>query len=50
MPEILGTEKGIEALAEFLEKSGAFTKTGRKLRPRSAPKWEEEPEPQEEQE
>ncbi|KAJ3865979.1 hypothetical protein EV359DRAFT_27801, partial [Lentinula novae-zelandiae] len=26
--EILGTEEGIEALAEFIEKSGAFKKTG----------------------
>ena len=29
LPEILGTRKGLEALAAFLEKSGAFTKTGR---------------------
>ncbi|KAJ6622184.1 hypothetical protein B0H10DRAFT_1788400, partial [Mycena sp. CBHHK59/15] len=28
-PEILGTKKGIEALAEFLDKSGVFTKTGK---------------------
>jgi hypothetical protein len=28
MPEILGTEKGLRALALFLEKTGAFTKTG----------------------
>ncbi|KAJ3871286.1 hypothetical protein F5051DRAFT_315518, partial [Lentinula edodes] len=28
MGEILGTEEGIEALAEFIEKSGAFKKTG----------------------
>jgi hypothetical protein len=29
MPEILATEKGLQALALFLEKTGAFTKTGR---------------------
>ncbi|KAJ7796049.1 hypothetical protein B0H14DRAFT_2391067, partial [Mycena olivaceomarginata] len=28
MPEILGTEKGLRALALFIEKTGAFTKTG----------------------
>jgi hypothetical protein len=28
MPEILGTEKGLRALASFLEKTGAFTKMG----------------------
>ena len=28
LPTILGTEKGINALAKFLEQSGAFTKTG----------------------
>ena len=28
LPTILGTEKGIAALAEFITKSGAFTKTG----------------------
>ncbi|KAJ3855613.1 hypothetical protein EV368DRAFT_79495 [Lentinula lateritia] len=28
MGEILGTEEGIEALAEFIETSGAFKKTG----------------------
>lgn len=29
MDEILGTEKGIEGLAKFLDASGAFRKTGR---------------------
>ncbi|KAJ7927664.1 hypothetical protein B0H13DRAFT_2553523 [Mycena leptocephala] len=29
MPEILATEKGLQALALFLERTGAFTKTGR---------------------
>ncbi|KAJ6629981.1 hypothetical protein B0H10DRAFT_1676601, partial [Mycena sp. CBHHK59/15] len=28
IPDILGIEKGIQALAKFLEKMGAFTKTG----------------------
>ncbi|KII85276.1 hypothetical protein PLICRDRAFT_70422, partial [Plicaturopsis crispa FD-325 SS-3] len=28
LPEILGTDEGIEALIRFIEKSGAFTKTG----------------------
>ncbi|KAJ6614976.1 hypothetical protein B0H10DRAFT_1692192, partial [Mycena sp. CBHHK59/15] len=28
IPDILGTEKGIRVLAKFLERSGAFTKTG----------------------
>ncbi|KAF9440938.1 hypothetical protein P691DRAFT_685759 [Macrolepiota fuliginosa MF-IS2] len=32
LPDILGVKVGITALAEFLEKSGAFTKSG-------APKW-----------
>jgi len=26
--EILGTEEGIDALAKFIHKTGAFTKTG----------------------
>ncbi|KAJ3861090.1 hypothetical protein EV359DRAFT_18096, partial [Lentinula novae-zelandiae] len=28
LPDILGTKEGIEALTEFLDQSGAFTKTG----------------------
>jgi hypothetical protein len=32
LPEILGTEKGLQALAKFLEASGAFTKTGQPRR------------------
>ncbi|EAU90359.2 hypothetical protein CC1G_09041 [Coprinopsis cinerea okayama7 len=28
LPDILGTKQGIEALAEFLDRSGAFTRTG----------------------
>ncbi|KAJ7837896.1 hypothetical protein B0H14DRAFT_2362035 [Mycena olivaceomarginata] len=29
LPEILGTKDGVEALAKFLEESGAFTKMGK---------------------
>ncbi|KAJ7792948.1 hypothetical protein B0H14DRAFT_2191574, partial [Mycena olivaceomarginata] len=31
-PEILGAEEGLQALAKFLETSGAFTETGRPRR------------------
>ncbi|KAJ7618981.1 hypothetical protein DFH06DRAFT_83408 [Mycena polygramma] len=47
LPEILGTKEGISALAEFLEKSGAFTKTGEPRRERTIPSFDDEPEPQE---
>ncbi|KAJ7479312.1 hypothetical protein B0H11DRAFT_2280857 [Mycena galericulata] len=43
IPDILGTEKGIQALAKFLESSGAFTKTGQ-------PRHETEPLPPEDEE
>ncbi|KII90005.1 hypothetical protein PLICRDRAFT_74067, partial [Plicaturopsis crispa FD-325 SS-3] len=43
LPEILGTEEGIEALAEWMEKSGAFTKTGEPRTKWEKPVWEEEP-------
>ncbi|KAF7980442.1 hypothetical protein HWV62_38290 [Athelia sp. TMB] len=43
LPEILGTKKGIEALNEFLEKSGAFTKTGTPRTTPSLPNPEDEP-------
>ncbi|KZV84744.1 hypothetical protein EXIGLDRAFT_591699, partial [Exidia glandulosa HHB12029] len=42
LPEILGTADGIEALAKFLRKSGAFTKTGEPRAARTAPRWEDE--------
>lgn len=42
IPEILGTKDGIYALAEFLEESGAFTRTGNVFEKRKTPKWEEE--------
>ncbi|TFY60198.1 hypothetical protein EVJ58_g5302 [Rhodofomes roseus] len=45
LPTILGTEEGIDALAHFIEKSGAFTKTGE---PRAAPEGAAEPDDDEE--
>ncbi|KAF8827283.1 hypothetical protein HHX47_DHR5000479 [Lentinula edodes] len=37
--KILGTEEGIEALTEFLEESGAFTKTGKQRPIAEAPTY-----------
>ena len=48
LPEILGTRDGISALTTFLEKSGAFTKSGRPRLPRDPPKLEEAPDNEEE--
>lgn len=45
LPEMLGTPKGIEALAEFLKKSGAFTRTGTTFEKLPAPVFDDEPEP-----
>ncbi|KAJ7705620.1 hypothetical protein B0H16DRAFT_1312765 [Mycena metata] len=45
LPEILGTKEGIAALAEFLETSGAFTKSGKPRRSPDLPSFEDEPEP-----
>jgi ribonuclease HI len=45
LPEILGTQKGITALAKFLEKTGAFTKTGQQRQPRTLPSFDDEPDP-----
>ncbi|KAJ7471919.1 hypothetical protein FB451DRAFT_1251417 [Mycena latifolia] len=45
LPEILGTKEGITALAEFLDKSGAFTKTGEPRCQPSLPTYEDELEP-----
>ncbi|KAJ7727811.1 hypothetical protein DFH07DRAFT_697884, partial [Mycena maculata] len=47
LPEILGTKKGIEALAKFLDKSGAFTKTGKQRRQQELPSFDDEPDPEE---
>ncbi|KAF5374701.1 hypothetical protein D9615_009019 [Tricholomella constricta] len=48
MQELLGTTKGIEALAKFLKKSGAFTKTGNPRNAPNQPTMEDEPEVEEE--
>ncbi|TDL23410.1 hypothetical protein BD410DRAFT_787235 [Rickenella mellea] len=37
IPTILGTKKGIAALSDFLQESGAFTKTGYPRAPRKPP-------------
>ncbi|KIM38601.1 hypothetical protein M413DRAFT_30139, partial [Hebeloma cylindrosporum] len=42
--EILGTEKGIDALVDFLYATAAFTRTGKKLKKRLAPIFDDEPE------
>ncbi|KAJ6514970.1 hypothetical protein C8R47DRAFT_1206326 [Mycena vitilis] len=47
LPDILGTKEGIAALADFIEKSGAFTKTGAPRPARTIPTFEEEPEAEE---
>lgn len=46
LPDILGTTEGVEALAKFLKKSGAFTKTGEPRTSRSAPTMEDIPIPE----
>ncbi|KAJ6537273.1 hypothetical protein DFH09DRAFT_930974 [Mycena vulgaris] len=46
LPEILGTKEGIDALAEFLDKSGVFTKTGEPRRQPILPTFEDEPDPE----
>lgn len=45
LPTILGTKEGIQALTEFLKKSGAFTQTGDPKQPPKPPQFEDEPEP-----
>ena len=45
LPELLGTPKGIAALADFIKDSGAFTFTGEKYTPKGLPTFFEEPEP-----
>ncbi|KII85959.1 hypothetical protein PLICRDRAFT_72046, partial [Plicaturopsis crispa FD-325 SS-3] len=42
LPDILGTDEGILALAQFLEKSGAFTKTGNPRETKTVPLLEDE--------
>ncbi|KAF5317465.1 hypothetical protein D9758_018045 [Tetrapyrgos nigripes] len=45
LPELLGSKEGIEALTEFIQKSGAFTKTRKPLRPPVAPVYQPLDEP-----
>ena len=47
LPELLGTPKGITALAVFIKDSGAFTSTGEKYTSGTSPQLPtfEEPEP-----
>ena len=45
LPDILGTKKGITALADFIYKSGAFSRTGTTPTPPQPPRFENEPEP-----
>jgi hypothetical protein len=49
LPEILGTEKGIEALIDFLEESGAFTKTWKPISKPREPSFDDEPNPAEDE-
>ncbi|KAK0203621.1 RnaseH domain, transposon factor [Desarmillaria ectypa] len=44
LSDILGTKEGIAALGEFIEKSGAFTRSGEMRSPGQAPEMEEEEE------
>ncbi|KAJ3853055.1 hypothetical protein EV368DRAFT_23101, partial [Lentinula lateritia] len=37
LKDILGTKEGIEALTEFLDEIGAFTKTGKQRKAQSEP-------------
>ena len=43
--ELLGTDQGIEALAEFLMKTGAFTRSGSIPTDPSPPDFSNEPDP-----
>lgn len=45
LPTILGTKKGIAALARFIDASGAFTKTGERRKKQKGVRWDEEPDP-----
>ncbi|KAG7447207.1 uncharacterized protein BT62DRAFT_1004783 [Guyanagaster necrorhizus] len=42
LPDILGTKEGITALSQFMETTGAFTRTGQLRNERLAPEPEEE--------
>ncbi len=39
---MLGTKEGIEALSQFIEDSGAFTRSGEPRVPRVAPEFRED--------
>jgi ribonuclease HI len=43
LPDVLGSREGIQALAEFLKKSGAFTQSGTPRQPPQPPTPEDEP-------
>ena len=45
LPEILGTKPGIQALSEFIKKTGAFTRTGTPIARPNPPTIENEPDP-----
>ena len=45
LPILLGSKEGISALAEFIVKSGAFSRTGRTSTPHSPPCFDNEPIP-----
>ena len=45
LPELLGTPKGVAALANFLRDTGAFTFTGVKYTPKELSSFLDEPEP-----
>ncbi|KAJ7591613.1 hypothetical protein C8J56DRAFT_935989 [Mycena floridula] len=45
LPTIMGTKRGILALVDLIEKSGAFTRTGKLRKNIEMLKFDEEPEP-----
>lgn len=45
LSELLGTNEGIDALSEFLTKSGAFSRTGSILPVPTPPDFNDEPDP-----
>ncbi|KAF6743256.1 hypothetical protein DFP72DRAFT_859178 [Ephemerocybe angulata] len=49
LANILGTKKGIKALAQFIKASRAFSRDGKVPKKRPAPSWWEEREPESEE-
>ncbi|KAG5351633.1 hypothetical protein C0989_005477, partial [Termitomyces sp. Mn162] len=47
--KLLGTKEGLEAMAKFLQKTGALTKTGTKCRKKEKPTKEDDGNDQEEE-